>query len=317
MENRHIAQNQVQRLKQAWKTRQQNFDPAISFFLPGFFIMDGKKGKYPSISITGDRCNLMCEHCQAKILKTMIAAPTPELLVQKCLNLARQGNHGVLISGGCDENGRLPWDEFIPAIKKIKQQTCLFVSIHSGIINEPTAVALKAAGVDQALIDIIGDDQTLREIYHVDFGISHIKSSLKALQTAGLPIVPHIVCGLYFGKIKGEKNAVAMISELNVDQVVILSVMKYSGTSFETVELPDPLAVADIIAQARLAMPDTPLSLGCARPRGGRILETLAIDAGINRMALPSDEALAHAKNLGLDIRYQDTCCSVPLENWN
>ncbi|MCP4756298.1 MAG: hypothetical protein GY866_36000 [Proteobacteria bacterium] len=42
-------------------------------------------------------------------------------------------------------------------------------------------------------------------------------------------------------------------------------------------------------------------------------MEKLAIDAGLNRMALPSDEAVAHAENYGLEVVYQNTCCSVPL----
>jgi len=61
-------------------------------------------------------------------------------------------------------------------------------------------------------------------------------------------------------------------------------------------------------------MPDTLISLGCARPRGSRRLEVLAVDAGVNRMALPSDEAVERARSYGLDIRYQKTCCSVPAD---
>ena len=40
-------------------------------------------------------------------------------------------------------------------------------------------------------------------------------------------------------------------------------------------------------------------------------MERLAIDAGVNRMALPSDEAVSHARSYGLEVRYQATCCSV------
>jgi uncharacterized radical SAM superfamily protein len=63
---------------------------------------------------------------------------------------------------------------------------------------------------------------------------------------------------------------------------------------------------------ARLRMPHTLISLGCARPRGDDRLDVLAVEAGVNRMALPSDEAIARAKAYGLEIRYRKTCCSVP-----
>jgi len=69
--------------------------------------------------------------------------------------------------------------------------------------------------------------------------------------------------------------------------------------------------VADIIAEARFKMTGTKISLGCARQRGNSRLEVLAVDAGVNRMALPSEEAIARAMDYGLDIKYQRTCCSV------
>ncbi len=77
----------------------------------------------------------------------------------------------------------------------------------------------------------------------------------------------------------------------------------------------------EIIIKARLMMTDTVLSLGCARQRGDIQKELLAIDAGINRMAIPSEEAISHAKGYGLEIKYQKTCCSVSLpferEGWS
>jgi hypothetical protein len=69
--------------------------------------------------------------------------------------------------------------------------------------------------------------------------------------------------------------------------------------------------VAEIIADVRLAMPKVPISLGCARRRGESRMEVLAIDAGVNRLALPSEEALKRAQAYGLNVRYQNTCCSV------
>ena len=52
-----------------------------------------------------------------------------------------------------------------------------------------------------------------------------------------------------------------------------------------------------------------------ARRRGDALMEILAIDAGINRMALPSDEALERANAYGLEIRYQKSCCSVSIDS--
>lgn len=304
-------QNLHNKLKKAREISWNSFGKSITFYLPGMFRYDGLSGKYPAVSITGSRCSLQCDHCQGKILEPMDAAQTPDILVDKCIQLHEKGNKGVLISGGCDEKGRLPWEAFLPAIDKIKRQTELYVSIHSGIIDADTAVKLKAVGVDQALIDVIGDDETYQAIYHVPFSISRIVSSMAAMEKADLPFVPHIICGLFHGKISGEKKALQTISRFRIEQMVIVALMRIRGTPAWDATPPSPEAVADIIAEARILMPKTQINLGCARQRGNTELELLALDAGINRMALPSDEAIQRAKEYGLSIRYQRTCCSV------
>lgn len=241
----------------------------------------------------------------------MIYAESPDQLVSRCCQLAARGDYGVLISGGCDAEGRLPWDRFLPAIKKIKSKTGLFISVHSGLVDTPTALRLKAAGVDQVLIDVIGDDETFKSVFHLPFGVDRIEKSMAALQRAGLPMVPHIVCGIHYGKMRGEKNAVALISRFKVQQVAIVSLMTLPGTPMEKMRPPAPEDVADIIAEVRFAMPQVPVSLGCARQRGNRYLEEMAIEAGVNHLALPSEEAVEKAESYGLDIRYQETCCSA------
>ena len=284
----------------------------ITFYLPGMFRLDGATGRYPALSITGGECALDCDHCQGKILNSMIYAESADKLVSQCRQLAARENYGVLISGGCNAEGRLPWDRFIPAIAKIKRETNLFISVHSGLVNDSEAVGLKQAGVDQALIDVIGDDQTFKSVYHLPFGVDRIEASMNALQQAGIPMVPHIVCGLHYGRMQGEKKAVAMISRFEVPQVAIVSLMTLKGTRMEKISPPTPEAVADIIVEVRFAMPQVAVSLGCARQRGNRRLEIMAIRAGINNLALPSEEAVEAAQAYGLEIRHQYTCCSVP-----
>jgi len=299
------------RLKQAREISWQRFGKQLTVYLPGMFSYDGIKGKYPAISITGRYCGLQCDHCKGAFLPHMVPATTPEELVAKGISLASEGNHGILISGGCDREGRLPWQRFIPAIGAIKEKTDLLVSIHSGILDESTAKDLKGAGVDQALMDVIGDDETYRQACHVDFGVSKITETMGFLTKAGISIIPHVICGLGYGRITSERKALEMISFFKPEQVVIVSLMPLPGTPMWDVTPPPAEEVGDIISQARLLMPDTRISLGCARKRGDINLEITAIDAGVSRMALPSEEALSYAKAYGLDIRYQKTCCSV------
>ena len=300
-----------ERLKKARELSWETFGKNITFYLPGMFTFEGLSGEYPAISITGDQCSLQCDHCRSKTLEPMVPATTPDLLRKKCLGLWKKGNKGVLISGGCDQEGHLPWKEFIEAIGEVRRETGLYISVHCGLVDYPTACALKEAGVDQALIDVIGDDETYHKIYHVSFGVSLIESSLDSLQRAGLPVVPHIVCGLDYGNIVGEQEAIEMISRFSVDRMVMVSLMRIPGTPAWRARPLRPEDMATLMVKARLRLPRTQISLGCARERGNTEIEQLAVDAGVNSMALPSEEAIKRAKDYGLTIRYQRTCCSV------
>ena len=303
-----------QKMEKAWRLTREAFGEVITFYVPGMFRYNGISGKYPAVSITGDRCALQCDHCRGSLLTTMPDTGDPERLLDACRRFKNKGHHGVLISGGCDEKGRLPWESFIDAISKVKQETGLYITVHSGLVNFRQARLLKEAGVDQALLDVIGDDETYKAVYHVDFGVREIIRSMEALETAGLEMVPHVVCGLHYGKMRGEKKALDMVAAFKVDRLVIVAVMPPKATQEVVFESPSPWEVADLIAEARIKMPRVLLSLGCARKRGAADMDLLAIRAGINRMAIPSEEALQLARELGLKARYQRTCCSVSLD---
>ena len=300
-----------ERLARARESSWARHGRRITFYLPGMFLCDGVRGSYPALSITGSRCALDCDHCRGSLLTTMIPAEDPETLVRKCRRLAARGVFGVLISGGCDTEGRLPWQKFLPAVTEVKNATGLYVSVHSGLVDEEIARGLAAAGVDQALIDVVGDDDTYRRVCHVPFGVERIVRSMEHLRDAGLALAPHIVCGLRYGTVHGEREAAGIIGGFRPEQVVVVSYMKIPGTGCGNFRLPAAEEVAGVIADVRLAAPDARVSLGCARERGNSRIDLLAVDAGVNRMALPSDEAVERARHYGLEIRFQRTCCSV------
>ena len=64
---------------------------------------------------------------------------------------------------------------------------------------------------------------------------------------------------------------------------------------------------------ARLALPTTPILLGCARPLGAMKIEIdqLAIDAGLNGIAFPSEGIVVYATEKGLDPSFVNACCGV------
>lgn len=266
---------------------------------------------FPTISVTGTGCALKCKHCGGKVLETMYPATTPEELVRLCRELKEKGSVGCLISGGCLPDGSVPLNGFVDAIAKVKRELGLTVFVHTGIITCKTAKSLSEAGVDAALIDIIGSDETIRRIYSLNVTVVDYEKSLEALHKAGIVFVPHVVAGLEYGRLKGEFNALEMISKHKPSALVVIAFMPINGTEMGKVTPPEPIAVARVVATARCMFPETPLVLGCMRPKGRHRVETdiLAIKAGVDAVAFPAEEAVDFAKSLGYEMSFSSLCC--------
>ncbi|MBC8177911.1 MAG: radical SAM protein [Deltaproteobacteria bacterium] len=299
-------------LEKARKLSWEIHGKELKCFIPGRMFFMGERGQYPAISLTGKSCALNCDHCRRKILEGMISAPEPHVLKEVCQRLNKEGSLGILLSGGSDDQGALPWNKFLEAIEWIKQHTSLKISIHTGLVDHETARGFKNVGVDEVLIDVVGSEETMRQVYHFPGGLKAMVSSLDALAATKLPLIPHIVVGLHYGKIEGEMHALEMVAKHSISALVIVVLQPLRQTPMEDVQPPAPETVARFISAARLRIPQAPFSLSCARPLGPHRVETdiLALEAGINRIAMPSEEALEKAREMGLDIEFHKTCCS-------
>jgi len=229
-----------------------------------------------------------------------------------------------LISGGCLPDGSVPLAKFVDAIAEVKQKLDLTIVVHTGVIDFDMTSRLREAGVDAALIDIIGCDETIREIYQLDVSVSDYDKSLSALQKSGIPLVPHVLVGLHYGKLQGEFQALQMISKYSPSAVIIIALMPIRGTSMQDVAPPTPEDIARVLVAARFMLPKTPLVLGCMRPKGRHRsqTDTWAIKAGVNAIAFPSNEAINLAESLELEASFSSLCCSQIFEDlrrgvWN
>jgi len=289
----------------------------ILFYAPSFMYYKtayycSSPTDFPTISITGTGCALKCKHCGGKVLETMYPATTPEKLFDLCAQFKRNGAYGCLISGGCLPNGSVPLEKFVDVIGEIKRELGLTVFVHTGIINFDTAKRLRNAGVDAALIDIVGSSETIRKIYNLNVTVKDYENSLKALHEAEIAFVPHIIVGLYHGKLNGEFYALKMISQYKPSALVVIAFMPIHGTEMEKIEPSKPVNIAKAIVTARLMIPQTPLVLGCMRPKGKHRIETdiLAIKSGVDAIAFPAEEAVKFAENQGYNISFSSFCCS-------
>ncbi|RKZ34892.1 hypothetical protein DRQ33_01135 [bacterium] len=287
----------------------QNFGKRIVFYLPGMFTLYGNTGKYPAVSVTGSHCELQCKHCRGKLLQPMLSAKTPQELSELAKKLKAQGVYGILLSGGSTKAGEVPLEPLLPVVPQLKKMG-LFVSAHTGFATKQMAERLAQSGIDQVLIDVVGDDRTMREILNLSQGVKLVHRSLDALFSAGLKVIPHIIIGLR-NKISGEYNSLNILSNYPVELLVyVVSMPAVAMKNHHPIPISD---VIQVITTGREKFPRVEQALGCARPRGEYRyhLEKWAIRAGINRMALWSENSVEQAKKLGLEISYNWTCCSV------
>jgi len=247
----------------------------------------------------------------------MIPARNPEDLVKICEKLKSDGCVGCLVSGGCLPDGSVPLNRFTDALSQVKKNTGLKIVVHTGLIDDSTALNLRSAGVDSALIDIIGSNDTIREIYHLDAGIEDYEKSLEALYASGIPVVPHILVGLHRGRVLGEFKAIDMITRYAPSALVVIAFTPIKGTAMEDTPPPQPEDIAKVLVAARLRLPKVPMALGCVRPKGTHRTKTdiLAIKTGVNAIAYPSEEAIELAKLMGLKTSFHSECCSQIYEN--
>ena len=270
--------------------------------------------RFPSVSVTGTRCELNCPHCSGKYLSQMIAASSPAELYDVCKSLDQKDGTGCLISGGSDRKGCVPLDPFYRTMERVKAETDLILNVHTGLIDEAGADKLASTGIDLVCTDLIGSSQTISRVLGLSATPEDYLNSIKYLRDSGVPtVVPHICVGLDWGMVGGEAQALHMLTDSDPGIVVILALRPTKGTPMAMSKAPSPLMVAKTVACARLAFPSSSIALGCMRPNAQRkSMEKLVILSGADRLVLPTSTTLRWAAEQGLEAVHLDACCAVP-----
>ncbi|MGJ5083340.1 radical SAM protein [Bradyrhizobium sp. HKCCYLS3013] len=276
------------------------------------------KASFPAFSITGGACALNCDHCQAKILDPMIAATTPDELDRKVRDLILLKDlGGFLLSGGSNRRNEVPYDRFYPTIERLKRDfPHLRIAVHSALLDERRARSMEAAGVDVAMLDVIGSQQTIRDVYHLDRPVADFEATLAALSDTKMQVVPHIVIGLHYGRLLGEETALDIVSRYPVAAlilVVVTPIYAPPDRPFATISTDD---VAKVLVAARQRISHAPVQLGCIRPAGRHKLMTdaYAVMAGFDGIAYPADGIVALARAIGRPVEQEHACCSIALD---
>ena len=256
---------------------------------------------FPSISVTGDRCELLCEHCRGKYLKGMTPTVSPDELISLAHRIHSEGGTGLLLSGGCDRRGRVPLLPFLPAVREIKNRTALLVNLHPGMVDEEEAQAIAASGADRISFDLVLDEDVLLERMHLDRGPEDNLASFRHLvRAAPGRVTPHVLLGA--GREERELEAVREACGENVPCIILLSLLGEKVPDWEGRLL---RAVQEGVRGRR------PMLLGCMRPRGRPEVEVAAIEAGAMGIANPSPQAVELFRGKGWTVQERRTCCAL------
>ena len=274
------------------------------------------KNSFPAFSITAGGCALNCDHCQKKILEPMIPATKPEMLDQKVRDLIMlQDLQGFLLSGGSNLRNEIKYERYFPVVEKLKRDfPHLKIAIHTALTDEAAAKRMESAGVDTAMMDVIGAQETIKQVYKLDRPVADFEATLAALCSTKMEISPHIVIGLHYGQLLGEANALDICARYDIQALVLVVIMPFYSKP-GTFVTPSTTDVGRIFLEARKRMGDKSVLLGCARPAGmhKRVTDAYAVMAGLDGIAFPADGALASCQMIGRKHHQEHACCSIKL----
>ena len=293
-EARELCQVQPQRWEAAWHCRMAHHGAAVRYDRPVDTI---------PVSVTGSACALDCAHCNRVYLRHM--RTLAEVAAPDALSAAAS----LLISGGCDARGRVPLMAHLETLRGLAANHRL--NLHVGLIDEDEARAL-APLAEVVSFDVVGDRRAAREVYGLDVGLDDYMRTLDALRRH-VAVVPHVTIGLRGGQPSGEFAALDALAARDIERLVYIVLIPTAGTRYAQCE-PPPLAyVADLLLETRLRLPRTDLIVGCMRPRGhyGRVLDLLALRAGVDALVNPSHLAVEEAAALGLEVTWGSVCCAL------
>lgn len=259
--------------------------------------------RFPAISVTGERCELRCEHCRGRYLRGMRAIGSGEQLLAAAAGIEASGGTGLLLSGGCDALGRVPLGPFLEAVHQIKSSTRLAVNLHPGLVDGASAPALLASGADVFSVDVLQDGSAIAERLHLGAPPEAYRRTLELLSPGSL--APHVCVGLQSER--GERSTIDMLSSFRIRALVVLGLMAPPGSGVRSVE-------ADrLVSFVRSAVRelDAPVLLGCMRPRGRARTEIEIIEAGCAGIVNPAPATVEWARSSGMEMKERQTCCAL------
>lgn len=263
---------------------------------------------YVALSITGLQCELLCSHCKGRYLKGMIPVLSPRELYSKVLNLWRRGVRGILVSGGFTRYGCLPLTlEHLRAIRMLKEDTGIVVSVHPGLTSKHVVDSLWSSHVDFIDFEIPPSNRYLWEIRNLKQYCTEMYIELLSytLDNYGREfIIPHIIVSSKASTHREELEVIRRICELKPVRIVILIEIPLHSKEVDISRVINAVKYARTIFSGEIV-------LGCMRPHWVKnvIDQTVITSNLIDRIAVPQKQIIRR-----YNLRVVYACCSIPLK---
>lgn len=208
----------------------------------------------------------------------------------------------MLISGGCDSKGAVPFLDCRDKIMCLKRDYKII--LHTGLIP-PKSVETVRGLADVVSFDFPPSDRAIQEVHGLSVLQKDYIESVSELSKV-VRVVPHITVGIRGGKINGEKESLGMLSSMGINSIVINIFTPTVGTKYENMHPPKITEVQSLIKNGRSKFKS--LYLGCMRPGGlyRRKLDDMVLPF-VDKLVMPGKRLLE--LNPDAEISYE--CCAL------
>ena len=86
-------------------------------------------------------------------------------------------------SGGCDRHGRVPILPHLNDLVRVRRELGMTIRVHPGLPDEETVIGAAEIDIDGAMVDIIGSNRTIRDVYHLDAKIEDYDAVMERSQS--------------------------------------------------------------------------------------------------------------------------------------
>ncbi|AJE03272.1 biotin synthase BioB [Geobacter pickeringii] len=270
------------------------------------------------INAKSGRCPENCAFCAQSAHHATDAPVYPlvdeEKIVANAREAEKNGSHcyGIITSGTSISKGE-ELERICRAVRRIRQETKIAPSCSLGIIDFPTATALREAGVETYHHNL----ETARSFFPsicTTHDYEEDMETVRVARRAGLKVC----CGGIFGLGESAAQRIEMaltLRELDVDSVPLNFLNPIEGTRLAAADNLTPLECLKTIALYRFILPSKRISVCGGRERNLRDLQSWMFFAGadgtmignyLTTIGRPAEQDWQMLNDLGLTV---EGCC--------